>query len=428
MANYRLGRHSDDYFLPLDNSAVFIASVTSRRLPFVFRISCELDEPLCLPDLECALAITLDRFPFFRMRLRPGIFWYYLDPWHGNLRVMSDARYPCELGKTNSWGRSLFRVRAYNSRIVCEFHHVLTDGTGALEFLRTLTAVYLTRRGVQCPDWGSIIRPESPVDPAEHEDAYESLYNSRIPFPEQFPPAFHLPGKRFSGPEYRITTLTLSVSEMLNLSRSKGVSITEYLTAVHAAALQDVAVASGAKPRPIAVQVPVNLRKFYPSKTLRNFFLFATVLVDCRLGFYEFDEILSRAHHTLRMNLTARELTRHIKRNVRGERYLHSRLVPLALKNLFLRIYGVDAADRPYSGSISNLQGVQMPSAFAQRIKRFDFIPPRAEAPGAGLGVVSWGDLLSISIGSVTRDRSFERFFCRRLTAAGLTVYADSNC
>lgn len=428
MANYRHPAATNDFFLPLDNSAIFIASTTCRRAPYLFRVSCELDEPVHLPELEAAVRTVSDRFPFVKTRLRPGIFWYYLDPVQEGPHVVMDTTDPCEPPRHGRWNGPLVRVRVYANRISCEFHHVLTDGTGALEFLRSLIAVYLTRRGVVCDDWEGIKHPESPIDPAELEDAYACLFRKDVPFPDPLPRAFQLPGRRFRGLEYRITTGSFSMQQVLAASRERKVTVTEFLVSIYIAALQEIAEAPGhGQFRPICVQIPVNLRKFHHSPTLRNFFLFIPVTVDRRLGHYSFDDILSRVHHSLRLGLDMRELYRQIKRNVRGERYLYSRVVPLCLKNLFLRRVATKAADSAFSGNLSNLQNVHMPEAFARKIKRFDILPPRRDSTGACIGVATFGDLLSMTVGSRVVDDSLERAFFVKCTELGLRVSITAN-
>lgn len=428
MANYFRSFRSNDFFLPLDNSAVFMASTTGGRTPYVFRVSCELTEPVYLPDLEIALASVCERFPFVKTRLRSGIFWYYLDPVSLSPRVTAEAVDPCELASWIRWKKKLVRVRAYGPRVSCEFHHIITDGTGAMEFLRSLIATYLSLRGTHCENWEGIKRPESTVVRAEFEDAYEALFRSDVPFPDPLPPAFHLGGKRFSGPEYRTTYGSFVLSEVLGASRSRGVSLTEFLAAVYIASLQDLQESQcDGSWRPICVQVPVNMRKYHPSATLRNFFLFTAITVDRRLGHYSFEDILSRVHHSVRLGLDERELNRQIKRNVRGERYLYSRLVPLILKSAFLRSVGKKAAEAPFSGSLSNMQSIKMPAPFAEKIRRFDLVPPRNDTFGASVGVASFGDDLTVTIGSRIADASLERIFFARCAALGLRASVTSN-
>ncbi len=428
MANIQHPARTDDFFFPLDNSAVFIASITGKSYPFVFRLSCELDETIYLPDLEAALEAVASRYPFLKTELRPGVFWYYLEPLKKPVRVFADSRFPAERHRTERLGRYLFRVRVYNTRVSCEFHHILTDGTGALEFMKSLLAAYLTRRGVVCPDWEGIIHPESVPNPEEWLDAYADLSRPEVPLPDPLPAAFHLPGRRYHGQVYRVVNATLSVKEALQAARERNVSITELLAAVYLEALQAIQEAhSQSKYQPICIQIPVNMRRFYPSITLRNFFLFLPVSIDRRLGHFSFEEILSRVHYTLKLNLNTKELDRQIRRNVRGEKYFLSRIVPLFIKNIVLRILGKLLADKPLSGNLSNLQSVSMPEAFAKHIRRFDILPARRSVSGANIGMISWGDTLSLTVGSLVIDRSLERLFFSRCAELGLRVTVESN-
>lgn len=428
MANLRRSHGAHEFYYPLDNSAIFIASVTGKASPYIYRMSCELDAPVYLPDLEKALAMVLERFPFLKTELRPGLFWYYLDPMKTPFRLTADSRFPVEYHRLKRWGRYLFRVRVFGARIACEFHHILTDGTGAIEFLRSLVAMYLSLRGVVCSDWQDIKKPGAGLDPAEFEDAYADLLKKHVPKPGRLPAAFRLTGRRYPGIIYRITTGTAPVSRFLEIARERKVSLTELLAAIYLYTLQSVAESrSTSGYKPICIQIPVNMRRLYPSRTLRNFFLFVPLSIDRRLGHYEFDEILTRVHYSMRLNLDIKEMDRQIRRNVGGERNLFSRVVPLVIKNIVLRLMGKVISDKPFSGSLSNLQQVNMPAAFADHIRRFDFIPVRNDLTGANVGVISWKDKLSVTIGSLLIDRSFERAFFTTCVGLGIPVTVESN-
>lgn len=421
-------RNSREVFWPLDNSAVFMASTSCRSSPYIFRVSCELDEIVHLPALESSLSRCMARFPSFATELRKGLFWYYLEPLSKPLRVIADSRYPAEYHSLRGQGRHLARVRVYGSSITCEFHHLLTDGTGGIEFLRSLVAEYLTTRGVSCDDWEGIRKPGTPVIPGELVDSYADIATGQAPLPDPQPRAFHLPGKRFRGLVYRVTTGTLSVADSLKVARENGCSLTELFVAAYLAALQDIQEESPpTRWKPICVQVPVNMRRFYPSETIRNFFLFITVSIDRRLGHWEFTEILERVRGEFRLNLTVKELSRQIKRNVQWEQRFLARLVPLSVKNPLLKFAAAVSVDLPFSGNISNLQTVKMPEAFASHIRRFAVLPARRRGVGANVGVVSWKDTLSLSVGSLMVSRAFEREFFRRIVDLGIPVRVESN-
>ena len=87
------------------------------------------------------------RFPSFYVRLRRGMFWYYLEGTDACAPVEADGESPClPLSRREARGGLCLRVRCWDRRIAVEFFHVLTDGTGGLCFLKTLVAEYLTLR------------------------------------------------------------------------------------------------------------------------------------------------------------------------------------------------------------------------------------------------------------------------------------------
>ena len=66
-----------------------------------------------------------------------------------------------------------FRVLVYKNRVAVEFFHALTDGTGALVFVKTLLAEYLSEKyGLSVPaEKGVLGRLEEPA-PEELEDSF----------------------------------------------------------------------------------------------------------------------------------------------------------------------------------------------------------------------------------------------------------------
>ncbi len=426
--------YPQDRFYRLDNSAVFTAAIAGASGPFVFRLSCNLDESIRLDILTQALCRLSPRFPFLFVALGHGVFWHYLNPLKKPLGPVAESPFPAEPIRYRR-NRPLMRVSAFGTRIACEFHHALTDGTGSMAFLRSLVLEYLRLRGVAGPagtdNLAGIPRPGDAFDPEEAEDAYSRYFVRSSPLPDPVPKAFLIPGKR-RGKGYRECIGTIPLQDAIALARSSKVSLTELLVAVHTATLQDLYEAltplrrKYARKR-VSVQVPVDLRKRYPSRTLRNFFLFAAPSIDLRLGHWGFDEILQRVHHQLRLGLEEKELLRQLRRNVGGERNPFGRLILLPIKTVVMRLINVSIGVGSYSGSLSNLGAIEVPEPWSSRIVRFSFLPSRAVSTGANVGVASWKNDLYISIGSLVCDRSFERLFFSRLAGMGLAVRIECN-
>lgn len=63
----------------LDNAAKIYPAAKRRNWNNFFRISATLTEPVDRAVLAAALDVTVRRFPSIAVRLRRGVFWYYLE-------------------------------------------------------------------------------------------------------------------------------------------------------------------------------------------------------------------------------------------------------------------------------------------------------------------------------------------------------------
>lgn len=425
---------SSDPFYRLDNSAILTAAIADAEGPFVFRLSCSMEKTIDVEALARSMASLAPRFPFFHVSMGHGVFWQYLNPLRKVPLPEAEGPFPAAPLPYRR-GRPLFRVTAYGRRIACEFHHAITDGTGAMAYLRALVCEYCARKGAptdpaELARMGIPRAGESP-DPEECEDAYGRYFTRSVPPPDPRPQAFLLPGwRRHEG--YRETVGTLALADTLALARSKGASLTEFIASVYLAALQDCyeALSPGRKRRArkfLSVQIPINLRKLYPSRTLRNFTLLVAPTIDVRLGHWDFDEIVARVHHELRMGLSTKELARQLRLNVGGERNIIGRSLFLPLKSVALRRINAAMGVSTFSGSVSNLGEVTLPAAAAGRVETFGFLPSRSMVACANLGMLSWKGSLKLTIGSLAVHRDFERLFFVRLAETGLHLRVECN-
>lgn len=107
------------------------------------------------------------------MRLRRGVFWYYLEQIPQAPEIQPEKSCPLAHAPFDQVRRCALRVLVYHNRIAVEFFHALTDGTGGLIFLKTLLAEYLSEKyGLSVPaEQGVLGRLEEP-DEEEFEDSF----------------------------------------------------------------------------------------------------------------------------------------------------------------------------------------------------------------------------------------------------------------
>ena len=109
----------------------------------VFRFYCELKEMIEPKLLQLALDRTVETYPIFLSVIRKGVFWSYLEKSSLHPCVREEYKEPCSRIYIKDKKSLLFEVTYYKKRINFEVFHVLTDGTGATEFLRELVKNYL---------------------------------------------------------------------------------------------------------------------------------------------------------------------------------------------------------------------------------------------------------------------------------------------
>jgi hypothetical protein len=419
------GNDQQQEWLTLDNAARIYPAALAERSPDVYRVSVTLEERIRASTLERALRAVFPRFPYFQVHLRRGLFWYYLQRDEEIPEIHPLGGVPVSVMPGRPASGHLLRVRAGGKTIAVDFWHVLTDGTGAVRFLGTLATQYLRLRGVRITSWEPFLDPEEPPSPGEYEDAYSRFFDRSSPGPAGLSPAYHLPETPQS--RYRIISGRTSVGEMLDLARSHGVSLTEYLVAAYMHALAEIR-ASDANDKEgdagsvLRIEVPVDMRRFFPTQTMRNFSLYVSPELDLRLGPYTFDEIVHRVHHSMTLQVDRRELGRQMARNVRAQRNPLIRIMPLFLKDLAFSYVRRRMGERPYSGVLSNLGRIAVPEEITPHIQGFAvMVGPNPRRKKACV-TLSFGDDLFISFGSVIETRELERLFFAHLVRAGVRV------
>lgn len=427
---------AEQSWMRLDNAAKIYPASMRRDWMAMFRLSATLVEPVDPEVLRAALARTLTRFPWFAVRMRRGMFWYYLEHNDAPPIVEEDVRNPCLPMRAKDSRGYAFRVRYYGNRIAVEIFHVLTDGTGGLCFLKTLVAEYLTLRyGISIPRGGDVLDCDDPPDPGEMEDGFLACAGN-VTRSRSEADSFHLSGTRERDGFIHVTTGVIPVDALKARAEEKGVSLTVYLTAVLILAFDAIQrrkhplrnTPRGAKRlKPVKICVPVNLRRFFPTRTLRNFANYVNPGIEPSYGVYTLDEVLSIVMHQMGMELTPKVLGAKFTTNVRSEQNAVLRVVPLFLKDLAMRAAFYMTGDKKTATCFSNLGNASLPAEMALFVTRMEFmLGPLSRNPVA-IGTLSYDGTMYINITRTIRESDLEREFFTRLVKLGVPVQIESN-
>ena len=428
--NVHLSPENKLRWLPLDNAAKIYPAARSQKWSNVFRLSATLTEPVDVPVLQSALDVTVRRFPAMAVRLRRGFFWYYLEQLKSAPEIMTESSYPLTRMTHRETRRCAFRVIAHGNRIAVEMFHSLTDGNGALVFLKTLLAEYLQQKHSLRvpPEQGVLGRLEEP-SPGELEDSFLK-HAGPLAASRRASDAYRISGTPEKDDFLHVTCLQLPVDLLLKKAREQGVTLTSWLCAVMMLAIQDIQARRVPDPRrhrPVKVLLPVNLRPLFGSRSLRNFVLYTVPEMDPRLGEYSFPELCRLVHHHMGAEVTPKKMAMQIAANVSSERSPLIKAIPLFLKNPVMKAVFDAVGERKSSLSLSNLGAVRMPGEMAPYIRRLDFILGVQSPAPYTCGVISWGNTLYLNFIRNIREPELEYSFYLRLRELGVPVTVDSN-
>jgi NRPS condensation-like uncharacterized protein len=416
--------HKDDFWLKLDNAAKIYPAIKDNELTSVFRIGVDLKERVKAKPLIDAIRSLEKRFPYYKVKLKAGFFWYYLEPAELPIATEQDQVVPCRaFGKHEL----MFRVLAKEKQISVEFSHILTDGTGAFEFLKALLLRYFEKCGVPPSPGREYLRHDDLINPEEYEDAYGRYFKKITAKPLKIPKAFHVPFHLKQRPRFDVVVATIPLDIILKKAKEYQVSLTEYLIAVYLYALQQVfekqtALKKFTGHKIARIEVPVNLRRMFPSKTMRNFSLYVIPGIDMRLGHYSFEEIIKTVYHQMQLETDKKLISKMISRNVSGERNSIVRALPLFIKSLFLsKLYSLGTGQ--YSGVVTNLGKIDLGSDINNRINKFVFIPPPPNnILKINCGAVGFDNKLVVTFGNITASKDLERHFFSFLISQNIPV------
>jgi hypothetical protein len=412
----------------LDNAAKIFPAIITREVTSVIRISAKLKEPVRIEAFRKAVLMAENRFPYYLVQLRKGFFWYYLEHLPHHIAIETDNKECCRKFEK---GGLLLRFLIWKNSISLEVSHILTDGGGAFEFLRTVLILYFQECGASIPEDFSYKKPQEKWPAEEFEDAYKRFFKEDVPPMVRRSKAFHLPFSLNSTPRFHRTIVDVSMSDIKQVAKENRVSLTVYLVSVYLFVLQDIfehlnPISKLKISKVLRIQVPVNLRNIFPSQTMRNFSLFVMPEIDLRLGHYSFEEILRSVYHQMELETEEKLINKNISRNVGSEKKIYVRSIPLFIKSMILKAKFNSLGTSQYSGVVTNLGKVGLPPEVGSWINHFVLTaPPPNKMLKISCAVVGFNERLTLCFGSVVKSGEFEERFVQFLNENKISAKSE---
>lgn len=404
----------------LDNAAQAFPAAAGKKDTRVFRFYCMLKEDVQEDLLQRALEQTLEKYPLFLSVLRKGLFWFYMEPRDIPALVHPERRPPCSRIYVPDQKKLLFEVTYHKNRINFEVFHGLTDGTGAMNFLKELVRNYLilVHPGEALPE---IDGGQELTQNDYEEDSFSQYYTGAKERRAKSRPAFQLKGERLEQEEMEITEILLSAGEVHRKAKEYGVSVTAFLAAAFLYAIYEEVPKSRLK-RPVSLMIPVNLRNFFPSESMTNFWSWIETAHDLGEN-AKLEDVIRKMKDVFGKEALREEISCRMNDLVRLEKNPFLRAVPLEIKNLFL-LAGTTLGGRSVTAVYSNIGRIQMPSEYEKYIKRFGFF---ASTDKLQLCSCSYGDDLVLGFTSKILNSNICRNFVSILKKEGIACHIEES-
>lgn len=408
----------------LDNTAHLFPVITGENMSNVYRVAAVLKDEIDAELLQQALDTVLPYFDVFAVRMRKGLFWHYFETNHKTApRVTEENAYPCRYINPFDNHDYMFRVTYYKKRINLEVFHALTDGNGALMFLKELVYQYLRYRYPKLLEQTEDrLRIDTSLD---RDDSYLRNYKQAAQKKYKTEPAVLVTGEKM--PPYQLGVIhgRIELADIKAAAARYSVTINHYLVGTFIWAVYKC-FGQSRQGKPIRVCVPVNLRPYFDSDTMKNFFVVVSAAFRPTKASYTFEEVLGEVAQSLREQITKDNLENLMSYNVSNEINPWLRAVPLAIKSFVMRcIYNSSA--RANTTTITNLGVVKVAEPYREYIEEFHAVLSTSKGQNIKGAICTYEDKLVVTISSCVKETVVQKAFFRQLAQDGCHVSIETN-
>ena len=409
----------------LDNTANLFPVIAGRRTANVFRMTAVMHKEVVPEYLQQALEETLPAFAAFSVRLRHGLFWSYLEQNDAPVHIAQETQAPCRYIDPLETGRYLFRVLYFGKRISLETFHVLTDGTGAMRFLKAICYRYCQLCDAQAFEAQTRDIPYGIEQGKNVLDGYLKNYTPKAQkqsFKE--PRAFRVRGEPRLSFDLGVSTLLFPVQEIKTLCHQYDASVSEYLTAALLVAVYEEYMPVSGSKRPVSVFVPVDLRRIFETDTSSNFFSGFSVRYRFSGTKPEFTDVLKQVQEQFREKCTKEMFEKKLAYTAKSALSVWTRVIPLVVKNGVLRVI-YEASNHASTLTLSNLGPIQVEPLFEPYFEGFRFLLSSTRQEPLKCSAVAYQDTVALTVCSELLGNDLARNLARRLSGQGIAVQVE---
>lgn len=419
----------DARWLKLDNAALLFPAKVSVDDTCVFRVYAILKEEVRPGALQQSVLDLKRRFPTLYVKLRDGFFWHYYEPNERDLIVRQESGEITRLLDGHKNNGYLFSVQYHERRISVEVFHALGDGGTAIEYLNALLLRYFTLLGYAIDPMGKVLTFDQEPCEAEIEDSYTKYYTGREKREKPAGFAYRIKGTLFPVPgNFGVLHGVMESDTLVKAAHVHRTTVTKYLVAqlIRSIWLAGEGDCDRLK-LPVCVNVPVNMRKILPSRTLRNFTLYFTVRHEAMAALEPFADTLACVDREFAHSCRLPVLQRLLNANVSVQKSRMISLLPLPVKHIAIDVISRFLSKNHLTSSLSNLGQVDLPDGMATFVERYGVIPPLGDDMSICMSVISSCGTTEVTFMRSIQETNVEREFFGAMVRDGVPVMLTTN-
>ena len=417
-------KESIHYWRRLDNSAKIFPISAGKKYSTVFRFSAVMKEKIEPSVLRLAVNKALSRYEFFRVRLKDGIFWNYLEYNPKKIVIEKEKEYPCKYIDPIGNNGYLFKVTYFDKKISIDIFHALTDGNTGSMFFREIVYNYIELTHKE--EFKEELRTTRKID-LSTEDSYIKNYNKKAKGNNSNKKAYKLAGKKIKLGAISAIHEIINLDELKKETKKEGATITQYLTAVLIYSIYKANYIKNKGKKPIKVCIPINLKKYFASNTMANFFSYMTIEAKMKEEqLNSFDKILEFVKQDFSEKLTPNEIEKTMSGNVKLGINPFIKVIPLILKKPLVRLSYIEI--RKYTTTtFSNIGRIGIIGKYQKYIENFFMLIAPEPVEKIKCSACSYENNIVFTFTSILDDSSIEREFYNFLQNKNINVKIESN-
>ncbi len=269
-----------DMTFEIDNSSKMYPLAATKKKQTVYKIVLIMKENVDRTCLQTAVNEVIFRYPNIAVSMEKSFFRHYLKRNRREVKIFDlESKLYSYINEKDTNGYR-FKISCLRNLIQIEIFHILTDGEGAMNFAKSVLMRYQELRGNEIGEVEAVKNWRDIPTESEKEDGY--VQNSKLvklknmklsQFGGTVP--FRIKGTLIND-GFLVETGIIDASTLVKEVKSKNVTVTAYLAGLLAYSIKQ----TSQNTRNVVMMIPVNLRSYYKSETLRNFVSFVDIVFD----------------------------------------------------------------------------------------------------------------------------------------------------